>query len=80
MINYVTGETLYYLNFRPCRVIINTDDNLATVMTEGYLDGENTVVYTEDLQALVLTTDGVVTLAISLANSHTSLIAPVVVP
>ncbi len=75
-INYVIGESVYYINLRPARIIINTDDSLETVMTEGYLDGETSLVYSNDLVALVLTTDGVVELSVSVTGEHTSLIAP----
>ncbi len=76
-INYVIGESVYYINLRPARIIINTDDSLETVMTEGYLDEETSLVYSNDLVALVLTTDGVVELSVSVDGGHTSLIAPI---
>lgn len=75
-INLVIGESLYYLNIRPARITINTDDSLATVMTEGYLDNETSITYSDDLLALVLTTDGLIELAVSTANGHISLVAP----
>ncbi len=69
----------YYLAggaYRPCTILVNSDDDLATVMTEGYLDGDTTLTYTDDLMALVNTSEGLVWLAISTANKHISLIAP----
>jgi len=72
----VIGESLYYLNIRPARINIKTDDSLATVMTEGYLDGETSLTYSDELLALVETTDGLIELAVSTANDHVSLVAP----
>ena len=73
-ITFVSGETLYYVGLRPARILINTTDDLVTVKTQGYLDGETTLTYTEDLLALVKTNQGLVELQVSLANGHVSLI------
>lgn len=77
---FVIGEGLYYSGIRPARITIRTDDDLATVMTEGYLDGETTLTYSDELLAMVETTEGLVELAVSMANSHVSLIYPLEKP
>ncbi|CEG60974.1 hypothetical protein [Legionella micdadei] len=73
-----SGEYWNIGNIRPCWIYIKTDDSLATVMTQGYLDNETTLNYTDELMALVKVTEGLVILAVSTANNHISLIAPVV--
>lgn len=76
----VNGSVEYWIGNRlisPVFIYINTDDSLATVMTEGYLDEEESLSYDDDLMALVKTTDGLAMLAVSTANEHVSLIMPV---
>lgn len=73
----VSGSTEYWVNIRPCHIYIKTSDDLATVMTEGYLDSDESLTYSNELMAIVEVTEGLVMLQVSMANDHTSLIAPV---
>lgn len=74
----VNGSTEYWVNIRPASIFIKTSDDLATVMTPGYLNGEESLTYSNDLMALVEVTEGLVGLQVSIVGEDTSLIAPVV--
>ena len=73
----VNGTTEYWVNIRPSTIYIKTTDDLATVMTTGYLNGETSLTYSNDLMAVVEVTEGLVTLQVSVEGEDTSLIAPV---
>lgn len=56
----VTGSVEYSVHLHPATLLINTDDDVATVMGTGYLNGSDTtfgVTYAEDLIALIIVTD-----------------------
>ena len=73
----VNGTTEYWVNIRPATIYIKTNDDLATVMTTGYLNGETSLTYSNDLLAVVEVTEGLVSLQVSIVDENTSLIAPV---
>ncbi len=73
----VNGSTEYWVNIRPTTIYIKTTDDLATVMTTGYLNGETSLTYSNDLLAVVEVTEGLVSLQVSIVGENTSLIAPV---
>ena len=67
----------YNIGLTPSFLFINTTDTLSTVLTTGYLTGDTTVTYTNNLMAFVTTTDkGAVLLAISVSGSVISLVMP----
>ena len=73
----VNGTTEYWVNIRPATIYIKTNDDLATVMSTGYLNGETSLTYSNDLLAVVEVTEGLVSLQVSIVGENTSLIAPV---
>lgn len=77
----VVPSNEYSYPVRPADIFISTSDNLVTVMGLGYLNGSDVtygITYSNDLIALVLTTDGLSWLSISVDGSNISLVPPLV--
>lgn len=59
-INMVQGSVEHSVHLHPATILIDTSDDVATVMGAGYLNGSDitfNITYAEDLIALVIVTD-----------------------
>lgn len=73
----ILGDVEYGIGYTPCNILILTSDNIATVMGVGYLNGRTEVTWANDSQfAQVSTTEGLITLQVSIVGANTSLISP----
>lgn len=70
----VIGGVEYNVGVVPSLIYIHTTDSLATVTTTGYLTGDTSVSYSNNLMAVVNTTNGMFLLAVVVSGSVISLI------
>ena len=81
----VAGSVEYGVGLVPCTLLIQTSDDISTVMGLGYLNGSDVtynIIFSNSLMALVTTSDLAtpVWLAISISGSDISLISPALLP
>lgn len=75
-INYILGSVEYGIDYSPCGIIIDTSDDILTVMGVGYLNGRDDITFSDAQLALVNTTDGLISLQVSIVGDNISLISP----
>jgi hypothetical protein len=69
----ITQTSEDWENATPSIILINTSDPLSTVTTTGYLNGQS-FNFKNTQMAIVVTTNGLASLAVSINGSNTSLI------